>query len=47
MRHQCDRMRMDPGMIKTLLEAAVQAQVPTAKANLAVLRAHIKEIFEE
>ena len=34
-------------MIKTLLDAAVQAQVPTAEANLAVLRAHIKEIFEE
>jgi hypothetical protein len=46
-RHQCDRMRMDPGMIKTLLEAAVQAQVPAAEANLAVLRAHIKELFEE
>ena len=44
--HQCDRMGMDPG-IKTLLEAVVQAQVPTAEANLTVLRAHIKELFEE
>ena len=45
--HQCDRMGMDPGMIKTLLEAVVQAQVPTAEANLAVHRAHIRELFEE
>ena len=46
-RHQCDRHAMNPQFIKIMLERAVEADVPTAKANLEILRQHIPEIFEE
>ncbi len=46
-RHQCDRLKMRPWVIREMLEVAEKAEVPTAAANLAVLRAHIPEVFEE
>lgn len=46
-RHQIDRMRMDPWLIRRMLEEAAKAQVPTAEGNLAVLKEHIPEVFQE
>lgn len=46
-RHQCDRLKMRPWVIREFLEVAEAAEVPTAAANLEVLRAHIPEAFEQ
>lgn len=43
--HQCDRMQMDPGIIKFFLEKAIRGGAPNAAENLEVLRAHIPEVF--
>ncbi len=41
------RDSMDPGRIRQFLELARNAGVPTAEANLGVLRAHLPEVFAE
>ena len=45
-RHQINRMSMNPWVIRRRLEAAAEAQVPTAEGNLAVLKEHIPEVFQ-
>lgn len=43
--HQCDRLRMEPEIIKFFLEKAIRGGAPNAAENLEVLRAHIPEVF--
>lgn len=43
--HQCDRLQMDPEIIKFFLEKAIRGGAPNAAENLEVLRAHIPEVF--
>lgn len=43
--HQCDRLQMDPEIIKFFLEKAARGGAPNAAENLEVLRAHIPEVF--
>ena len=43
--HQCDRLRMDPEVIRFFLEKAARGGAPNAAENLEVLRAHIPEVF--
>lgn len=45
--HQCDRLQMDPGIIKFFLEKAARGGAPNAAENLEVLRAHIPEVFSD
>ena len=46
-RHQSMRDSMDPGRIRQFLELARSAGVPTAEANLGILRAHLPEVFAQ
>ena len=43
--HQCDRLQMDPEIVKFFLEKAARGGAPDAAENLEVLRAHIPEVF--
>lgn len=43
--HQCDRLQMDPEIVKFFLEKAARGGAPNAAENLEVLRAHIPEVF--
>ena len=45
--HQCDRLRMDPEVIRFFLEKAARGGAPNAAENLEVLRTHIPEAFAE
>ena len=44
--HRIFRTSLNPFRIKKQLEIADEKEVPTAKANLKILKAHIPEIFE-
>lgn len=45
--HQCDRLQMDPGIIKFFLEKAIRGGAPNAAETLEVLRSHIPEVFSD
>ena len=44
--HRIFRTSMNPFRIKKQLEIADEKEVPTAKANLKIIKAHIPEVFE-
>ena len=45
--HRINPTAMNPHRIRSMLERAQRAGVPTARVNLSVLKAHIPEVFQE